>query len=42
VERDAGRVLREDPGLDRPDAGLFGVVDEPLEERIADPAAVRG
>ena len=42
VERDRRVVAREDPGLDRPDAGGVGATDELFEERPAGaPAAGR-
>ena len=43
VEGDAGLVLGEDPGLERPEAGPLGGLGEGLEQRAADAAAgVRG
>src|SRR5262245_44174830 len=36
MEAHAGLVLREDPGLDRPDAGRLGRGDERLEQRPTD------
>src|SRR5690242_2496259 len=40
VQRKARFVLREDAGLDRPDALGLGALDEPLEEQAPDPASL--
>jgi DUF177 domain-containing protein len=43
VQRDRGRVAVQDPGLDRPEAGLIGAAAELFEQRVPDaPSACRG